>query len=422
MSSNSNPLNNDRAIIIGTGLKKDSLVEIKESLVELEDLVFAAGGEVVGSFVQVLEKYNAATLLGTGKVEEVKELVSDTEAQLVVIDHELSGVQSRNLEQAWQCRVLDRTQLILDIFALRAKTYEGKLQVELAQLMDQLPRMRGGWLGSLSRQGGGIGTRGPGETALEIDRRRARERVKIIKNKLEQVRSHREQHRSQRKKNQVPSFALIGYTNAGKSTLLNKLTNANVFVKAQAFATLDPTTRKLHLEGFGHVLLTDTVGFIRKLPTHLIEAFKATLEESGDADVLVHVIDLSNDQMEKQIQTVQDLIDELGWNEKPIIYVYNKVDAASPERQFKVKYHPKVFISAMTGEGIAKFKDMLRETLHSLTQEVELFIPKDQEQIIYEIGRTSKITSQEPNSRGVVCRVKMTDSELHKWSHYLIND
>jgi GTP-binding protein HflX len=330
----------EKAIVVGIGLKSEEFGEIKLSLAELEELCFSAGADVVGSAAQVLEKYNSATLLGSGKVKEIRELAQETEASLVVVDHQLTGVQSRNLEEAFELPVLDRAQLILDIFAQRASTFEGKLQVELAQLLDLMPRQVGAWLGSLSRQGGGIGTRGPGETALEVDRRRIRERVKHIKSKLENVRKSRSQHRSLRKKTKVPSFALIGYTNAGKSTLINRLTDSDVMAKDQLFATLDPTTRKLHLPELGPAVITDTVGFIRKLPTHLIEAFKATLEESAEADVLLHVIDLSNPTMRQQMQTVEGLITEFGWDHKPTIYVFNKADQADYQQRFQISETP----------------------------------------------------------------------------------
>lgn len=382
----------------------------------------AAGGEVVSSLAQVLPQYNPATLLGTGKVQEIKQAVIDLEASVVVIDHQLTGVQTRNLEKEIGARVIDRSQLILDIFAQRAQTYEGKLQVELAQMLDQLPRMVGAWLGSLSRQGGGIGTRGPGETALEMDRRRIHNRVKQIKKKLEGVKAHRSQHRAWRKKYQIPSFALIGYTNTGKSTLLNSLTRSEIFTKDQVFATLDPTTRKLQLPEVGKAVITDTVGFIRKLPTHLIEAFKATLEESGEADILLHVVDLSSPQMEQQIQTVEKLIEEFGWADKPIIHVFNKIDQAPFEKQFQVKSFPRVFISAQTGEGLEKLKQLMADAVMKLNQDVELYFPKDQEHRIYDLGRETQINRTESATQGTVCYASMTPSQLSRWREFVVQD
>lgn len=409
-----------RAIIVGVGLKSAPLSEIKESLSELEELASSAGFDIVGSLVQVLPAFNPALLLGSGKVQEIKEMVTGTQAAVVIVDHELSGVQGRNLLQEVGSRVIDRNQLILDIFAQRAQSYEGKLQVELAQMLDQLPRMVGAWLGSLSRQGGGIGTRGPGETALENDRRRIRHRVKQIRKSLEGVRRSRTQHRALRRKQQIPSFALIGYTNTGKSTLLNKLTQANVVAKDQLFATLDPTTRKLFLPEVGNVLMTDTVGFIRKLPAHLIEAFKATLEESTEADILVHVVDLSNPLMEKQIKTVNEFIEMFGWGNKPIIHVFNKIDEAPFNRQFQVQAFPRVFVSAKTGEGLEKLRKMLVTAVQSLNTEVELFFPRSEEHRIYELGRESQISRTEPASSGTICYATMTPSQLSRWQPFLV--
>ena len=409
----------DKAIVIGVGLKSDPYVDLKESLAELEDLVYAAGGEVVGTTVQVLEKYNPATLIGKGKTQEIKELAEDAEANLIVMDHQLSGVQSRNLEQETGVRVLDRNQLILDIFAQRAQTYEGKLQVELAQMLDQLPRMVGAWQGSLSRLGGGIGTRGPGETALEMDRRRIHNRVKQIRKKLEVVKKNRDQHRQKRQRNEVPQLALIGYTNSGKSTLLNRLTQSEVYVKDQVFATLDPTTRKVHLPEVDEAVITDTVGFIRKLPPQLIEAFKATLEESGQADILVVVVDISSDQMQKHLEVIDHLIEEFKWNDKPIVYVFNKVDKASIEKQVRVDRKPRAFTSALKGEGIERLRRMFAESIKNLQKEVELFFPKKEEHRIYELGRESQIKRTEAASHGTICYVNLTPNQISKWSAYL---
>jgi GTP-binding protein HflX len=411
----------EKAIVVGIGLKSEEFGEIKLSLAELEELCFSAGADVVGSAAQVLEKYNSATLLGSGKVKEIRELAQETEASLVVVDHQLTGVQSRNLEEAFELPVLDRAQLILDIFAQRASTFEGKLQVELAQLLDLMPRQVGAWLGSLSRQGGGIGTRGPGETALEVDRRRIRERVKHIKSKLENVRKSRSQHRSLRKKTKVPSFALIGYTNAGKSTLINRLTDSDVMAKDQLFATLDPTTRKLHLPELGPAVITDTVGFIRKLPTHLIEAFKATLEESAEADVLLHVIDLSNPTMRQQMQTVEGLITEFGWDHKPTIYVFNKADQADYQQRFQISETPRAFVSALNGENMDQLKKLMAEACHSLSwHEVELFIPNTEERLIFELKRESKVKSIETASKGSICKVMLSPDKMKKWRSYLV--
>lgn len=411
---------NDRAIVVGVGLKTEPLSEIKENLLELEELVHAAGGEIVGSLIQILPTWNPATLIGSGKVEEIGEMVKESRATVVVIDHQLSGVQSRNLIQATGARVIDRNQLILDIFAQRAQTFEGKLQVELAQLLDQMPRMVGAWMESLSRQGGGIGTRGPGETALENDRRRVRERVSQIRKKLETVSKNRAQHRSSRRRHEIPSFALIGYTNSGKSSLLNRLTGSQVLAKNQVFATLDPTTRKIFLPEGPPAVVTDTVGFIRKLPTQLIEAFKATLEESAEADVLLHVIDLSSPNMARQIEVVEALLEEFNWQDKKIIHVFNKADAAPLERQFQVRLYPRVFVSALTGQGIEQLKKLMVESVQELQTEVQLYFPRSQEFKIYDLDRETKIQRKETATEGTVCYTQLTPALMTRWKDYIV--
>lgn len=353
-------------------------------------------------------------------MSEIKELCAESSAHLVVIDHVISGVQARNLESAIGVKVLDRNQIILDIFSQRAQTFEGKLQVELAKLLDQMPRMVDAWMGSLSRQGGGIGTRGPGESALENDRRRIRERVSQIKKKLENVSKHRSQHRSSRKKLEIPSFALIGYTNSGKSSLLNRLTGSQVLSKNQVFATLDPTTRKVFLPDGPPSVVTDTVGFIRKLPIQLIEAFKATLEESGESDVLLHVIDLSSPNMERQIEVVEKLIEEFKWTNKKIIHVFNKFDVASPEKRFKVKQFPRVFVSALTGQGIDQLKTLMVQTICESQKDVQLFFPKEFEHKIYELDRDARINRKEPASEGTLCYTSLTNGQINKWRDYLV--
>ena len=410
----------DRAVVIGVGLKTESTAEIKENLCELEELVSAASGEVVGSLIQVLPQWNPATLIGSGKVDEIKQMVAELQANLVVVDHQLSGVQARNLEQAIGAKILDRNQLILDIFAQRAQTYEGKLQVELAQLLDQLPRMVDAWMGSLSRLGGGIGTRGPGETALENDRRRIREKVAVIKKKLEVVQKQRAQHRASRRRHEIPSFALIGYTNSGKSSLLNRLTGAQIMTKNQVFATLDPTTRKIFLPDGPPAVVTDTVGFIRKLPPQLIEAFKATLEESAEADVLLHVVDLSSPNMLRQVEVVDALIQEFNWSDKKIIHVFNKVDAAPLERQFQVKAFPRVFVSALTGQGIEQLKKLMADSINEMQEDVELYFPKTEEYKIFDLSRETRIVRKEPATEGTVCYAQMTPALMNRWKDYLI--
>lgn len=410
----------ENALLVGVGLKTDDIVDIKESLWELEELTYAAGANVIGSLTQILHQWSPGTLIGKGKVQEIADLVKEINANLVVVDHSLSGVQQRNLEDTWGTRVLDRNQLILDIFAKRARSHEGKLQVELAQLLDQAPRMVGAWLESHSRLGGGIGTRGPGEKALETDRRVMRFRISQIRKELEDVKRHRRLHRDRRRRNEAHRFALIGYTNTGKSTLFNRLTNSEVFVKDMPFATLDPTTRKVSLNENQTVLVTDTVGFIRKLPPQLIDAFEATLEESADAEVLVHVIDLSSPHRDQQIDTVLKLIEKFGWQSKPIIHVFNKMDKAPIQEQFKVKLHPRVLTSALNGDGIETLKKKMIEAMNSLRTEVELFIPNEEEYQIYELSKQGQVLKSEKGSKGTICFVALDPQHLRQWHNYRV--
>ncbi len=418
--SQSRIIDKDKVIVVGVGLKSEPISEIKENLCELEELVAAAGGDVIGSTVQVLPQYNPSTLIGTGKVQEIKEMVEESKANLVVLDHQLSGIQSRNLQESIGCKILDRSQLILDIFAQRARTYEGKLQVELAQLLDQMPRMIGAWNESLSRLGGGIGTRGPGESALENDRRRIREKISIVKKKLDEVSNHRAQHRQSRKRNEIPSFALIGYTNSGKSSLLNRLTGAQVIAKNMVFATLDPTTRKVFLDDGPPAVVTDTVGFIRKLPPQLIEAFKATLEESAEADILLHVVDLASPNMERQIEVIESLMKEFKWEDKKIIHIFNKSDIAPVDRQFRVKHFPRVFVSALTGQGFDQLKKIMSDSINEMQTEVELYFDRINEYRIYDLSREAKVNRKEPATEGTICFAMMTPTLMNKWKDFLV--
>lgn len=349
----------ERAILVGLDVP-GSLWRADESLEELARLAESAGAVVAGRVVQARERPDPAHYLGSGKVEEVKELCEAAGADLVIFDDELSPAQARNLEKALDVRVVDRTQLILDIFAQRARTREGKLQVELAQLRYLLPRLAG--IGaSLSRLGGGIGTRGPGETKLEVDRRRIRARMADLRRELEDVRRRRGVHREGRRSALAPVAALVGYTNAGKSTLLNRLTGAGAYADDRLFATLDPTVRQAPLpEGGETILLVDTVGFIRKLPHDLVAAFRATLEEVRHADLLIHVVDLSAEDWYDQARAVFEVLEELGVMEKPIVTAYNKADRVSPEEAERaVARTPRsVAVSARTGLGL---DELLRE-------------------------------------------------------------
>ncbi|WP_394522504.1 GTPase HflX [Lacrimispora sp. JR3] len=335
------------------------------SLDELEELVKTAGAVTADKVIQNRERIHPGTYLGKGKIQEIKERVWELDATGVVCDDELSPAQMRNLEQELDIKVMDRTMVILDIFASRATTREGKIQVELAQLRYRSARLVG-LRSSLSRLGGGIGTRGPGEKKLEMDRRLIHDRISILKAELEDVKRHREVARQQRDKNHVPVAAIVGYTNAGKSTLLNRLTDAGILAEDKLFATLDPTTRNLNLPGGQQVLLTDTVGFIRKLPHHLIEAFKSTLEEAKYSDVILHVVDASNPQMDMQMYVVYETLRELGVSDKIMVTVFNKMDAADSEITLRdVTSDHQVRISAKTGEGLEDLLNLLETILRN---------------------------------------------------------
>ncbi|MBI4746297.1 MAG: GTPase HflX [Deltaproteobacteria bacterium] len=349
----------EKAVLVGAYIPgKGNKSEAEESLAELAELARTAGATVIESFLQKIAGPNPSYFIGKGKAEEVKAEVEKEEIDLVVFDENLSPGQEKNLEELLETKIIDRTGLILDIFAQRARTKEGKLQVELAQLNYLLPRLVGKGL-ALSRLGGGIGTRGPGESKLESDRRRVRERIGRIKHDLEKVKNTRELHRLSRRSVPFPVIAIIGYTNAGKSTLFNRLSKApaghGVLAEDRLFATLDPTTRKIHLPGGQAALISDTVGFIKKLPHQLIEAFKATLEEVREADLLLHVIDCSHANAGLQIESVKKVLEEIGAAEKPVISVFNKIDRLEDgmvPAHLRLIAEGGVPISAVTGEGI----------------------------------------------------------------------
>ena len=356
----------ERVILVGVSTKNDaSQYAIEESLDELEELVQTAGAEVVGRITQNLERIHTATYVGKGKLEEIKCLAIELNATGIVCDDELTPAQLRNLEDELGMKIMDRTLVILDIFASRASTSEGKIQVELAQLRYQATRLVG-LRNSLSRLGGGIGTRGPGEKKLEMDRRIIHQRIGQLKTELEQVKKHRELARQKREKSHTTVVAIVGYTNAGKSTLLNTLTKAEVLEEDKLFATLDPTTRTFELESGEHVLLTDTVGFIRKLPHHLINAFRSTLEEAKYADIILHVVDASSKMMETHMHVVYETLRELGVEGKTMITLFNKVDKLEEIpilRDFKSDY--RLNISAKTGVGLHDLSNLLEEILRN---------------------------------------------------------
>ena len=348
--------------------------ETQSSLDELDELVYTAGAKSVGRLVQNRERIHAVTYLGKGKLEELKEMLLYMEADGVLCDDELSPAQLRNLERILDTKIVDRTMLILDIFAKRASTGEGKIQVELAQLKYAAVRLVG-LRSSLSRLGGGIGTRGPGEKKIELDRRLIHNRISVLKEELREVKKQRDIRRKARKDNFV--IAIVGYTNAGKSTFLNKLTGADVLAEDKLFATLDPTTRKLKLPSGNEVLLTDTVGFIRKLPHHLIEAFKSTLEEAKYADLIVHMIDASNPEADTQMLIVYNTLRELGIEDKEVVSLYNKIDVMPENTILPRDFHAKhtLKISARTGEGLEEFKELVDKILRQQRIYLEKLIP-----------------------------------------------
>lgn len=370
----------ERVILVAVSLQGQD--DVESSLDELSELASTAGAETVGRLVQSREQVHPGTYIGKGKIEELKDLIWELEATGIICDDELSPVQMKNLQDQLDVKVMDRTLVILDIFAGRASTSEGKIQVELAQLKYRQTRLTG-FGTSMSRLGGGIGTRGPGEKKLEIDRRLIKNRIAQLRRELADVVRHRELTREQRKKSGIPVAAIVGYTNAGKSTLLNKLTDAGILAEDKLFATLDPTTRSLKLPSTQEVLLTDTVGFINKLPHHLIDAFRSTLEEAKYADMIIHVVDTSNPQMDEQMYTVYETLQNLGVKDKPIITVFNKQDKLEEQpiiRDFKADYTVK--ISAKTGKGLEELKETIEAVLRE--QKIEL-------ECLYEYKDASKI-------------------------------
>ena len=396
-----------------------------EELAEMEELARAAGVEPVGSVVQHRARPAMRTYVGKGKVEELKEAFARLGAESLIVDDELEPAQQRYLEDALEARVVDRTQVILDIFAQHAVSAEGKLQVELAQLEYNLPRMRGMWK-HLERLGGGVGTRGPGETQLETDRRLARRRVSVVKRRLAQVSRQRATRRQERRRTAVPTIALAGYTNAGKSTLLNALTDADVSVEDRLFETLDPTTRGFEHEGRRY-LVTDTVGFIRRLPHQLVEGFAATLAETLVADVVLHVADASQpeDRLVEQLHAVDSVLHEIGASELPVMLVLNKVDRLDPlaRRRLASRYHDALQISALTGEGLDELRERIAQHFGERFEEVRLLIPYDQGARLaelYTLGAPVEERRDEPE--GVFVRARLQRRDLVRFAPFVIAD
>lgn len=390
--------------VILAGVQENSGDDAAESLDELAELAATAGAVTVGRLIQNREAMHPVTYIGKGKIDELRLLADELDATGVICDDELSPVQLRNLEQELDIKVMDRTLIILDIFAARASTSEGKIQVELAQLKYRQARLVG-LRDSLSRLGGGIGTRGPGEKKLEMDRRLIKDRIAQLNRELADVKRHREVTRARRDRNKAFVAAIVGYTNAGKSTLLNTLTDAGVLQEDKLFATLDPTTRALELAGGAQILLTDTVGFIRKLPHHLIEAFRSTLEEAKYADIILHVVDAANPQMEKQMHVVYETLANLGVTDKTVITLFNKQDKLTEQetlRDFKADYILK--ISAKTGEGLDDLKLVLEKILRERSVLIERVYPYGQAGKIQIIRKHGQLLEEEYRAEGIYVR------------------
>lgn len=410
----------ERAILVGLDLGGFRRWTIEESLAELAELASTAGAEVVAEVVQHRSAPEPATLIGTGKVAEVAELVSILEADVVIFDDELTPAQQRNLEDRLSVKVIDRTQLILDIFARRARSREGKVQVELAQLQYLFPRLTG--MGeALSRLGGGIGTRGPGETKLEADRRRIRQRIRDLQRELRKMAAQRDVLRKKRVRNRIPVVALVGYTNAGKSTLLNALVGSEqVYAADQLFATLDPTMRALDLSESRRVILSDTVGFIHKLPHHLVAAFRATLEEVVEADLLLHVVDVSHPNYEQQMDAVFEVLEELGVAGKPTVTVFNKCDLLEPVEaaNLATRCPNAVSISAKHKTNLEQLKQTILENLPVQLVRRRFLVPYGEASVVEQMHQRGAVLEQQYTEHGIDLLVELDPIWAKRWETF----
>lgn len=407
------PQGGERALLVQLALPG---IDAEKALQEFEELACSAKAEILDCVLGTRAIPEAKYYVGKGKAEEIAQRVKALDAELVLVNHELSPSQERNLERLLECRVVDRSGLILDIFAQRARTFEGKLQVELAQLQHLSTRLIRGWT-HLERQKGGIGLRGPGETQLETDRRLLRDRIKYINKRLEKVRCSRDQNRQARRKASMPTVSLVGYTNAGKSTLFNALTGECIYVADQLFATLDPTMRQLTLPGSSAAILADTVGFIRDLPHHLVEAFRATLEETQQADLLLHVIDISDPHWRETITSVQQVLDELGVDDIPVIQVFNKIDLKE-DWQVNVDYNEKrckVWISAAANLGLDLLKEAISTMLHGAIVVEDIQLKPAQAKLRAQLYQLGAVINESINQEGEwLLKIRITQAQKHR--------
>jgi GTP-binding protein HflX len=409
----------ERIVLVGVAISPMSVDEVEASLDELALLVDTAGADVVARVVQRREAPDPATYVGKGKAQELHELSLAVDSDTVVFDDELTPAQQRNLEKILGRTAIDRTAVILDIFAQNARTQEGKDQVELALLRYRLPRLRGRGK-SLSQQAGGIGTRGPGETQLEVDRRRLLRRMQRLEQNLRELTATRRTQRKARARGRLRTVSLVGYTNAGKSTLLNRLTDADVLVEDRLFATLDPRTRRLQLPGGESVLLSDTVGFIKKLPHGLVEAFKSTLEVVAESELLVHVVDSAAPDPEAQIEAVHAVLEEIGARDVPELLAFNKADVTTEAKRL-VDTHPgSVSLSAVTGEGVAGLLATIGDRLRSMADVVELVVPFDRGDVVAAVHREGEVLTEQHEEEGTRLRARLDDAGTARFGEFVV--
>jgi GTP-binding protein HflX len=410
----------ERIVIVGVTLPPSSDDDTDASLDELELLVDTAGADVLGRVIQRRQSPDPSTYVGKGKADEIRELSESVDSDTVVFDDELSPAQQFNLERIFGRSALDRTAVILDIFAQNASSQEGKAQVELAQLRYRLPRIRGKGMQLSQQRGGGINTRGPGETQLEVDRRRIVRRIHKLESDLRDIRKHRQVQSKARKRTANRHVAIVGYTNAGKSTLLNRLTSAGVLVEDRLFATLDATTRRLSLPGGETVFVSDTVGFVRKLPHQLVEAFKSTLDVVIDADLLVHVVDASAVDPQGNMDAVRDVLNEIGAGGVPELLVFNKADLAGDAERLVARHPGSVAISAITGEGIETLLRTMGDRLRSLTHVTELLIPFDRGDMLAAVHREGQVLVEQPEEAGMRVRARLEPGSIGRLQEFVI--